>query len=894
MHFKKYWHKVPLGFCILAMAGFGVGCSGDNNEEIPSSPKTEKIKLADGFRVEHLHSPSDHGEGSWVSMAFDDKGRLITSDQYGYLYRTTIGEIGSKDSLIVEKLTIGADTTGGKVPMGAAQGLLYAFNSLYVVVNGPKDDKMQYGSGVYRLQDTDGDDQFDKITTLKVLDGGGEHGPHSIILSPDKNSLYIVAGNHTDLPKMDKYRLPSNWDEDNLAPLIKDPRGHANDKKAPGGWIVHTDSLGQKWELVSAGYRNPYDIAFNEAGDLFVYDADMEWDFGQPFYRPTRVSHATSGAENGWRTGSGKWHPSWADNVPAIMNIGQGSPTNLMYLDEARFPDKYKNTLLAFDWSFGIAHAMHLKADGSTYKAEHSEFLSGAPLPLTDGVIGPDGALYFLTGGRRLGSDLYRVYHKDYKKIEPGSNRAEPVITEEHKIRTGLEKYHGEKDPAAVEAAWNYLNHSDRFVRYAARIAVESQPVQEWQQRALSETDPVRLINAGLALARQGNKAQKNALFSALSAIDYDKLNEEQKNDLLRTVEVALYRLGQPDGTTKSNLLAFLDPKFPSGSPLLNRQFSKILVNLDAPKVAERILALIDNKENFDDKDNEPVTATADLIHRNPQYGLDLAGLLEKMPPAQQTFYAFSLSQLKSGWTPELSEKYFGWFRQALDFQGGRSYIGFIDRARKIALQHVPKAKFEEYNKLSGGDLLRENGNDLATQYTPKGPGRRWKLDEAVSFVQDSLQNRDFDRGKLIYNTVLCSRCHAIGGEGRDVGPDLTQLGTRFSVKDMLEAIIDPDKAVSDQYASTVYQLKDGSSIVGRQLEEDADNYHVAQNPFDEETIRKVPKKDVSSKSYSTQSMMLPGLINSLNPDELRDLIAYLMAGGNAENPIYKEAPAGK
>lgn len=889
MYFKKYWQKVPVGLCVLALAGLGIGCSGDSQEDTVSDPKTDKIKLAEGFKVEHLYSPSDHGEGSWVAMAFDDKGRLITSDQYGYLYRTTIGEIGSKDSVIVEKLTIGADTTGGKVPMGAAQGLLYAFNSLYVVVNGKADDKIQHGSGVYRLQDTDGDDQFDKITTLKVLDGGGEHGPHSIILSPDKQSLYIVAGNHTDLPAMDKYRLPNNWDDDNLAPLIKDPRGHANDRKAPGGWIVHTDSLGKKWELISAGYRNPYDIAFNEAGDLFIYDADMEWDFGQPFYRPTRVSHATSGAENGWRTGSGKWHPSWADNVPAIMNIGQGSPTNLMYLSEARFPEKYKNTLLAFDWSFGIAHALHLRPSGSTYEADHSEFLSGAPLPLTDGVIGPDGALYFMTGGRRLGSDLYRVYHKDYKSIQPGSNVATPVITEEHKIRTSLEQYHGEKNPAAVEAAWPYLNHEDRAIRYAARIAIESQPVQQWQAKVLAETDAVRLINAGLALARQGSKATKNALFDALAGVDYDKLSEAQKNDLLRTIEVALFRMGQPDGASKAKLLAYLDPKFPSSSPLLNRQFSKILVNLDAPKTAERVLALIENNEQFDDQDNAPVTATADLIHRNPQYGLDLAGLLEKMPPMQQSFYAFALSQLKSGWTPELSEKYFSWFRKALDFQGGRSYIGFIDRARKLALQHVPKDKFEEYNKLSGGDLLRESGNDLTQQYTPKGPGRRWNVDEAVKFVADSLKDNDFERGKLIYSAVLCSRCHAIAGEGKDVGPDLTQLGTRFSVKDMLEAIIEPNLAVSDQYASTVYKLKDGSSVVGRQVDEDGSDYHVAQNPFDEETIRKVSKKEVVSKQYSTQSMMLPGLINGLNPEELRDLIAYLMAGGNAEHPIYKE-----
>ncbi len=49
---------------------------------------------------------------------------------------------------------------------------------------------------------------------------------------------------------------------------------------------------------------------------MFVYDADMEWDFGMPWYRPTRVNHATSGSELGWRSGTGKW-PAYYVDQPA-------------------------------------------------------------------------------------------------------------------------------------------------------------------------------------------------------------------------------------------------------------------------------------------------------------------------------------------------------------------------------------------------------------------------------------------------------------------------------------------------------------------------------------------------------------------------------------------------
>src|SRR5690606_34880692 len=142
---------------------------------------------------------------------------------------------------------------------------------------------------------------------LLAMEGNGEHGPHSIVLGPDQQSLYLIAGNHTDIPEMDEYVVPKVWEADNLFPLVKAPRGHTVDRDPPGGWIARTDSLGEHWALVSVGFRNAFDIAFNEQGDMFTYDSDMEWDLGMPWYRPTRICHVTSGSEFGWRTGTGKW-----------------------------------------------------------------------------------------------------------------------------------------------------------------------------------------------------------------------------------------------------------------------------------------------------------------------------------------------------------------------------------------------------------------------------------------------------------------------------------------------------------------------------------------------------------------------------------------------------------
>src|SRR5206468_4817848 len=104
-----------------------------------------------------------------------------------------------------------------------------------------------------------------------------------------------------------------------------------------GGCIYRVDPEGKNWELLSVGYRNEYDAAFHRHGELFTYDADMEWDFNTPWYRPTRVCLATSGSEFGWRNGAGKWPPYYPDSLPAIFNVGPGSPTGVCFGYGAKF-----------------------------------------------------------------------------------------------------------------------------------------------------------------------------------------------------------------------------------------------------------------------------------------------------------------------------------------------------------------------------------------------------------------------------------------------------------------------------------------------------------------------------------------------------------------------------
>src|SRR5947209_3519507 len=172
-----------------------------------------------------------------------------------------------------------------------------------------------------------------------------------------------------------------------------------------------------------------------------------------PWYRPTRVCLAVSGSDFGWRNGAGKMPPYYPDTLPAVYNVGPGSPTGICFGYGAKFPRKYQEALFMCDWSYGKLYACHLSPKGATYTGELEEFLTGSPLPLTDIVINPkDRAMYFTIGGRTTMSGLYRVTYVGSEPTEQSEleRQANPAADTRHK----LEAYYGKKDPKAVDVAW--------------------------------------------------------------------------------------------------------------------------------------------------------------------------------------------------------------------------------------------------------------------------------------------------------------------------------------------------------------------------------------------------------------------------------------------------------
>ncbi|HEY3898829.1 MAG TPA: hypothetical protein VGM54_09465 [Chthoniobacter sp.] len=854
---------------ILTFVAAGLACASVSPLTVHGEPaKPEVLDTLPGFKVELLRTADPKTEGSWISMAKDPKGRLLL----GAERKDPISRLTIKDGQ-VEKAEI------LKIPLSEVMGMLFAFDSLYINGRGNAPDGHEV-FGLWRCRSTHGDDDYDQIELLREWKGGGgDHGAHAILLNPDKKHLNIVCGNFVDVPDDILPTSPHrHYADDLVLPRAEDGNGFGAGRKPPGGFVVRMDPDGSHCELYASGERNTYCVAFNHDGELFGFDSDMEWDWGTPWYRPIRVFHAISGADHGFREGAGKWPEYYPDSLPATVTIGIGCPTGVTFGDGAKFPAKYQKAFYIEDWTYGRLIAVHLTPNGSSYGGTWENFLapkslhetSGkTPLNMTGIVIGDDGAMYFTTGGRHINGGLYRITYTGTEPTTP-ANLHDAKGSEARSLRHGLEVFHGHEDAKAVDTAWPQLSSPDRFLRYSARIAIESQPVDQWKARALAEKNPTAALTALLALARLGGTESQADLIKALAKFPMSQLpSEAQQLEKLRVIEVSLARQGKTDPQVTGPLIAELSPLYPAKTISLNRELCQILLALDAPDAISRTLRL----------------------------------LAAAPTQEEQLNYAVALRTISNGWTPEMRRQYFSWWAKrdpshhpdnelrwfaeaGRGYSDGASFNNFLVKIRRAAMSNIPAAEVASFQPVL--DSWIEPMPKLKTSKKKRNYVQDWKMADLEGDLDKVGHSRNFADGQDAVFAVQCLMCHRMGDEGGSVGPELTAVSSRFSRHDILESILEPSKVISDQYANTELQMKDGNTVVGRIISETDDKIVVRPSMLTSET-QTVRKADVKSREFSKISPMPPGLVNMLSKQEILDLLAYLEAGGKADGAPFKK-----
>jgi putative heme-binding domain-containing protein len=336
--------------------------------------------------------------------------------------------------------------------------------------------------------------------------------------------------------------------------------------------------------------------------------------------------------------------------------------------------------------------------------------------------------------------------------------------------------------------------------------------------------------------------------------------------------------MGAPDSPAAERLARELDGNYPSTNDAVNRELCILLVYLKWPAAVTKTMALLRRP------DATPVESMPELIARNPGYGGSIARMLATRPDGQKLHYAFVLRNATAGWTLDLRKEYFAFLHHAQEWSGGASFLGFLKNIDQDA-----------YDNATDSERLAIEATGIRAAYKapalpkPFGPGHEWSKDEIIALAGAKLKSgRNFEGGKRAFAAARCVVCHRFGTDGGATGPDLTQAGGRFSVNDLVDAIIEPSRIVSDQYRATTISTDSGQVVTGRIVNETGDSLIVVTDPEDSSKVVKIPRKSIEATKVSTVSLMPAKLLSSLNQNEVLDLLAYLLSRGNMGDAMFR------
>jgi putative heme-binding domain-containing protein len=165
---------------------------------------------------------------------------------------------------------------------------------------------------------------------------------------------------------------------------------------------------------------------------------------------------------------------------------------------------------------------------------------------------------------------------------------------------------------------------------------------------------------------------------------------------------------------------------------------------------------------------------------------------------------------------------------------------------------------------------------------SPEPTITEWKVEDLAPDLAKVGFGRNLDHGKELFTRMACAQCHKLGKEGNTYGPDLTDVFKRWKSDraSVLAQIIEPSKVIDERYRNHEFELKNGDTLLGMIVTEEAGSITVQTGPADA-LIQTIKKSDIKQQQPQPSSLMPVGLLNSLSREEIFDLLAYIESGGN-------------
>jgi putative heme-binding domain-containing protein len=170
-------------------------------------------------------------------------------------------------------------------------------------------------------------------------------------------------------------------------------------------------------------------------------------------------------------------------------------------------------------------------------------------------------------------------------------------------------------------------------------------------------------------------------------------------------------------------------------------------------------------------------------------------------------------------------------------------------------------------------------------------PRNEWKFDDLAAEVEKMESGRSYTSGKQMFQVATCIACHKFNGVGTELGPDLTKLDPKQQKPiEILRDILEPSFRINEKFQTWVIETQAGKIVTGLVIEETGEQVKVIENPLAKVEPVVIKKKDIAERKKSATSIMPKGLLDKLTKDEILDLVAYVMAKGDAKHKLFQGA----
>ncbi len=658
-----------------------------------------------------------------------------------------------------------------------------------------------------------------------------------------------------------------------------------------GGGILRVRPDGTEMEVYTHGLRNIYDVAIDPYMNIFTRDNTNDgggWNI--------RFSHQIQTGEYGYPV---LFKHFTEEIIPALVDLGGGSGTGSIFLDDARWPARYNQTPLMADWGRNELFIHRVSADGATFTQKEEAFIKLSQV--TDVDVDASGRMYLSAwaGAGYSGSPdkgfVVRAVPKEWnyeafpnparlssealgKILVSGSGAARLAAQQEllsrpqKEVMALAEKISADRKLplyARVAGMYTYAQAAgEKGVPFLLKLS-EEQEMREFALRALADRWPF-LKKVPSSVFLNGLKDPSDRVKMA-AIIGLGRLNAPEAASELLKITVPESFTAPPAGTEGLHAT-------PNSPIVLPHLAVKALVAMEAEdavlsqlRTGNNRLALWALRYMHTDK---AVRGLLSAYSNTSDNGLKkeiiytLARLYKKEAPYDGSWW----------WStrPDTHGPYY----KGITWDASPAIKDFL-----LRLKNEPDAE---------PDFFRDLNDKFRLEINEFGSNEAVAIREEVKVDLEAIKNKkgqvgeasiedvmlamaripgNAKEGKKIFEQQGCIACHSIRKDEPMKGPFMGQIGSIMNREQIAESILKPDASISQGFASVLITAKGDQSYMGFVTEESADRVVMRDIAGQVYVIR---TRDIVSRQELENSMMPAGLANSLSYEELASLITYL------------------